>query len=254
MKAGVLVDFLHGTTDFTSFARADDGGIDPTMTASGTDHTDALTTGAYVQDHAVRGKLALDIGFRLDELHVILADGTTNDAAGASPRLGGSYSFTKDTVLHAFTGVNWQPPSPLDAADAARALGVVPANVAGRLRPQARDRHVRRARHHVALDRAAARRADRVGALRVQPARRHRDRLDEPACRTTTSGAAARPASRPASTCASGRGSPRSATARSGSQKGRASRARSSCSRRPSSPTTAGRRSITRRPGPRTAA
>ncbi len=129
MKAGVQADFLHGTSDFTSFARADGGGIDPTMTESGTDHTDALTTGAYVQDHAVRGKLTLDVGFRLDELHVILGDGTTNDSAGASPRLGGSYSFTKNTVLHAFAGVNWQPPSPLDAADAARALGVVPANV-----------------------------------------------------------------------------------------------------------------------------
>jgi outer membrane cobalamin receptor len=128
MKAGVQTDFLHGTTDFTSYARADGGGVDPTMTQSGNDHLDALTSGAYVQDHAVAGKLAIDAGFRLDEFHVMLADGTTNDSAGASPRLGASYAFTKDTVLHAFGGVNWQPPSPLDAADAARALGVVPAD------------------------------------------------------------------------------------------------------------------------------
>jgi outer membrane cobalamin receptor len=130
MKAGVQTDYMHGTDDFTSYARATDGGIDPTMTQSGDDRIDALTTGAYVQDHAVHGKLALDVGFRVDELHVILADGTTNDSAGASPRLGASYSFTKDTVLHAFAGVNWQPPEPLDAAGAARALGVVPANQA----------------------------------------------------------------------------------------------------------------------------
>ncbi len=128
MKAGVQTDFLHGTTDFTSYARAEDGGVDPTMTQQGNDHLDALTSGAYVQDHAVAGKLAIDAGVRLDEFHVMLADGTTNDSAGASPRLGASYAFTKDTVLHAFGGVNWQPPSPLDAADAARALGVVPAN------------------------------------------------------------------------------------------------------------------------------
>ncbi|HEX4452514.1 MAG TPA: TonB-dependent receptor [Kofleriaceae bacterium] len=128
MKAGVQTDFLHGTTDFTSYARADAGGVDPTMTQQGNDHLDALTSGAYVQDHAVTGKLAIDAGLRLDEFHVMLADGTTNDSAGASPRLGASYAFTKDTVLHAFGGVNWQPPSPLDAADAARALGVVPAN------------------------------------------------------------------------------------------------------------------------------
>jgi outer membrane cobalamin receptor len=129
MKAGVQTDFLHGTSQFASFVRADGGGIDSSMTATGSDHTDALTTGAYVQDHAVHGKLALDVGFRFDEFHVILADGTTNDSAGGSPRLGASYSFTKDTVVHAFAGMAFQPPSPLDAANAARALGVVPANV-----------------------------------------------------------------------------------------------------------------------------
>jgi hypothetical protein len=137
-KAGVQADYLHGVTDFTSYARAVDGGIDPTMTASGTDRTDALTTGAFVQDHAVSGKIAADVGIRVDELHVILGDGTTDDSAGVSPRLGTSYSFTKDTVVHVFGGINWQPPSPLDAADAARALGVVPATqqVAYDLKPE----------------------------------------------------------------------------------------------------------------------
>ncbi len=129
VKAGLQSDFLYGDTDFTSYARAVDGGIDPAQTASGHDHTDALSSGVYAQDHITSGKLALDTGIRVDELHVILGDGTTNDSAGVSPRLGSSYAFTKDTVLHAFSGINWQPPAPLDAANAARALGVVPANV-----------------------------------------------------------------------------------------------------------------------------
>ena len=127
VKTGLQTDFLYGTTDFTSFTRAVDGGIDPAQTAAGHDHTDALSTGLYGQDHITLDKLTLDVGLRVDELHVILGDGTTNDSAGVSPRLGSSYAFTKDTVVHVFTGINWQPPAPLDAANAARALGVVPA-------------------------------------------------------------------------------------------------------------------------------
>ena len=129
LKAGAQLDFLHGTTDFTEYVRDDvNGGIDQSMTASGHDTTDALTTGAYVQDHWVHGGLALDAGLRFDEMHVMLQGGQTNDSIGASPRLGGSYKLAKDVVAHAFTGVLWQPPSPLDAANAARALGIVPAN------------------------------------------------------------------------------------------------------------------------------
>lgn len=123
VKAGVQTDFLVGTTSFASYTRADDGGIDPTMTVIGRDHTDALTTGIYAQDHITLGKLALDVGLRFDEQHVILREGH-DDQWGISPRAGASYSFTKDTVLHVFAGVNWQPPAPLDAVDAARALGI----------------------------------------------------------------------------------------------------------------------------------
>ena len=126
IKAGVQVDFLHGVTNFTAYTRADGGGIDPSATVSGRDKTDALSSGAYGQDHISLGKLALDVGLRIDELHVILRDGT-DDQAGISPRLGGSYAFTKDTIVHLFTGVNWQPPAPLDANDAARALGITDA-------------------------------------------------------------------------------------------------------------------------------
>jgi outer membrane receptor for ferrienterochelin and colicin len=65
-------------------------------------------------------------GLRADELHVILGDGTTRDNTGVSPRLGTSFQASKDVVLHAFSGINWQPPVPTDATAAARALGITP--------------------------------------------------------------------------------------------------------------------------------
>ncbi len=123
-KAGAEVDFLHGVTDFTSYARAAAGGIDPSLTEAGRDKTNALTTGVYAQDHITLGELTLDAGLRLDEQHVMLRGGVTDDQAGVSPRLGASYAVAKDTVVHLFTGVNWQPPAPLDATNAARALGI----------------------------------------------------------------------------------------------------------------------------------
>jgi outer membrane receptor for ferrienterochelin and colicin len=126
LKTGAQLDFLHGTSDFTQYVRADGGGIDQSMTTSGSDHTDALTAGAYAQDRWTHGDLAVDFGLRLDLMHVILQDSSTDDSFGASPRLGASYKLAKDAVVHAFTGVLWQPPAPLDAANAARALGVVP--------------------------------------------------------------------------------------------------------------------------------
>jgi outer membrane receptor protein involved in Fe transport len=58
----------------------------------------------------------------------MLQDGDTDDSFGVSPRLGVSYALRKDIVARAFAGVLWIPPSPLDAASAARALGVVPAD------------------------------------------------------------------------------------------------------------------------------
>jgi outer membrane receptor protein involved in Fe transport len=123
VKTGLQTDYLHGTTDFTQFNRAMGGGIASSM--AGTDPTDAITSGAYVQDHITLGDLAVDAGVRADELHVILEHQDSDDSFGVSPRLGASYAFTKDTVLHAFTGILWQPPAPLDSASAARALGVV---------------------------------------------------------------------------------------------------------------------------------
>jgi outer membrane cobalamin receptor len=128
-KAGAQVDYLDGTTTFTQYGRDDSlGALDPRMTERGRDHTTALSTGVYAQDHWTLGGFAADLGVRADELHVGLQDGSTDDSFGVSPRAGASYAFTKDTVVHAFSGINWQPPAPLDAADAARELGVVPAN------------------------------------------------------------------------------------------------------------------------------
>ena len=127
LKAGIETDTLIGTTEFTSFVRAVDGGVDTSMTTAGRDHTDAVTSGAYAEDHISLGKLSIDAGIRVDEQHVILQGGTTDDQAGVSPRLGSSYAFTKETVVHVFAGVNWQPPAPLDATNAARALGITTA-------------------------------------------------------------------------------------------------------------------------------
>jgi outer membrane cobalamin receptor len=128
VKAGAQADFLIGSTSFTQYMRDDAVGGIASMT-TGADHTDALLTGAYVQDHWSGGDATVDVGIRVDELHVMLGDGTANDSAGVSPRAGASYALAKDTVLHGFAGIDWQPPSPLDAANAARALGVVPAGM-----------------------------------------------------------------------------------------------------------------------------
>jgi hypothetical protein len=123
-KTGVQTDFLYGATKFTLYSRDDSGGsIASAM--SGRDRTDALLSGVFVQDHITLGDFALDAGVRADELHVMLEGGGTDDSFGASPRLGGSYAFSKDVVAHAYAGILWVPPSPLDAASAARALGVV---------------------------------------------------------------------------------------------------------------------------------
>jgi len=120
IKAGVEVDGLYGKTHYSAYA--------DTGATRGTDRTKAITSGAYVQDRWTAGKVVADLGFRFDQLHVMLQDGDTDDSFGASPRAGVSYAVTKDTVGHAFIGVLWQPPAPLDAANAARALGVVPAD------------------------------------------------------------------------------------------------------------------------------
>jgi len=117
LKIGVQADALAGKTAFTAYTQD--------AATSGSDQTRALLSGAFVQDHITVEDVAFDLGVRIDELHVAVADGT-HDAFGVSPRLGASYAFTKDVVAHVFGGVMWMPPQPLDAASAARVLGVVP--------------------------------------------------------------------------------------------------------------------------------
>lgn len=129
-RTGVQADLLVGRTSFVAYARDDasaQGGVDAAATQRGVDHTNALTLGAYAQDHWASGRFALDVGLRVDTLHVALGDGRADDQVGVGPRTGASYALTKDAIVHAFAGINWQPPAPLDAANAARALGVVPA-------------------------------------------------------------------------------------------------------------------------------
>ena len=129
LKAGLQIDGLAGLTDYALYVRddANGGGIDPAQSGRGTDRTSAVLSGAYLEDRWDHGRLALQSGVRVDELHVGLASGS-NDQAGVSPRLGASFAFRPDLVGHAFVGVLWQPPAPLDAANAARVLGVVPAD------------------------------------------------------------------------------------------------------------------------------
>lgn len=126
LTAGAQLDFEYSATSFATYARAPTGGVDPAGTVVGRDAIKALTTGAYVQDRLRIDAFTFDLGLRFDEFHVIANDGKTHDTAGVSPRIGASYAATTDLVAHVFTGINWQPPAPLDAANAARALGIEP--------------------------------------------------------------------------------------------------------------------------------
>jgi hypothetical protein len=128
IKTGLQVDYLLGATDYIQYVRraAAAGGVDPAQTTAGTDRTDALLVGAYIQDRWDYGRVSLNLGVRVDEQHVILSSGETNDQVGLSPRLGLSFTFLEDLVGHLFVGLNWQPPAVLDAANAARVLGVLP--------------------------------------------------------------------------------------------------------------------------------
>ena len=221
------------------------------------DHTDALTSGVYAQDHWTLGDLALDLGIRVDELHVI-ARGRHHRRLGRRQPARSAHRTrsTRTSSRHAFTGVNWQPPAPLDAANAARALGVIPAGRAGHLRSQARDRSVRRGRHRGARSRAScARRSIAWGRYAY-------NQLDDTAIGSTSllsnynfergRAAGARGHARAPRRAVADR---RSRTARTASRRARASRRRSICSAPTTSPTT---RLADARPradaGPRTAA
>jgi TonB dependent receptor/Carboxypeptidase regulatory-like domain/TonB-dependent Receptor Plug Domain len=127
LEAGLQLDQLFGTTDYTSYTRSDAlGGPDPALTVSGLDRAHATTFGLFLQDRATLGAWVIDAGVRLDLQRVSFA-GTSEAAthAGFGPRLGASYAISPDTIVHAFAGLLWQPPPVLDTPAAARILGVV---------------------------------------------------------------------------------------------------------------------------------
>jgi len=128
MKFGTQIDQLYGSTDYTSYTRSDSlQAADPSLTLRGTDTSHATTGGVYLQDRATFGALVLDAGVRLDFQHATFV-GTPDRATqvGLGPRLGLAYKLGANTVAHAYAGLLWQPPPVLDAAAAARILGVVP--------------------------------------------------------------------------------------------------------------------------------
>ena len=126
IKTGVQLNYLRGATDYTQYVRDDGSGSGGVASSEGgTDRTSALLSGVYLQDRWESGQVRIQYGVRFDLQHVMLADGTTSDQWGISPRLGASLAFLKDLVGRVFVGVLFQPPPPLDLGNAARVLGVI---------------------------------------------------------------------------------------------------------------------------------
>ncbi len=126
-KAGATFDFAESQVSYTAYTRDDavpTGGADPSLTLSGQDLSDVMLAGVYVQDQITLGRWTLFPGARLDAQHASFMGSATPalDAWGPSARVGLSYAFTDDVVLHAFAGYLWQPPNALDGAVAARVL------------------------------------------------------------------------------------------------------------------------------------
>lgn len=128
VKVGAQLDQLFGSTAYTSYTRSDSlQAPDPALTVQGTDTSRATTGGVYAQDRITFGALVVDAGVRFDFQRVAFIgtpDRTTQ--VGFGPRLGLAYALGPGTVAHAYAGLLWQPPPVLDAAAAARILGVVP--------------------------------------------------------------------------------------------------------------------------------
>ncbi|MHB8420460.1 MAG: TonB-dependent receptor [Myxococcales bacterium] len=126
-KAGLLFDEAQSSVDYTQYTRDDGspaGGPDPALTVTGQDQTRITLAGVYLQDRMTFGKWTIFPGVRFDLQDASFVGTTLPNSFlwGPSARLGVSYSFTEDLVLHAFAGYLWQPPSALDAPVAARVL------------------------------------------------------------------------------------------------------------------------------------
>jgi hypothetical protein len=137
VKAGIELDGLFGRLDFSEWHRDDTkGGIDATMTASGTDRLSAVRYGGYVQERWEHGRLTLTGGVRLDGYHVALPLGHTDDEAGVSPRLGASILLGRRVAARVAVGMTWQPPPLIDAANAARIHGDASDGIVFDLKPE----------------------------------------------------------------------------------------------------------------------
>jgi TonB-dependent receptor-like protein/carboxypeptidase family protein len=128
IKLGGQVDQLIGKTEYTAYTRSDAlQGPDPALTVSGRDTSHATTGGVYLEDRATFGPLVVTGGVRLDFQRVsFVGNPETASDVGFGPRVGIAYSLGSATVAHAFAGLLWQPPPVLDAAAAARILGLIP--------------------------------------------------------------------------------------------------------------------------------
>jgi len=129
-KAGLTFDAAQSNVAYTQFTRGASGlgGPDPALTISGTDETNFLSGGAFLQDEITLGNVKFFPGLRADvqDAHLVGTHLPDLVLAGPSARLGFSYSFSKTVMLHGFAGYLWQPPHAVDAAVAARVLNVAP--------------------------------------------------------------------------------------------------------------------------------
>lgn len=125
LRMGGQFDELIGSTSYASYTRGSSPGPDPTQTVGGSDNATSSTGGIYLTDRASYGGFVVNAGFRTDFQNVAFR-GTPDYSTqiGYGPRIGVAYSFTENTVVHCFFGLQWMPPPVLDTAAAARILNV----------------------------------------------------------------------------------------------------------------------------------
>jgi outer membrane cobalamin receptor len=118
MKAGFSFDAARSDVSYSQFTQGDASPL------SGRDHTDMTLAGAFLQDEITVGAMKLFPGVRFDVQNASYAGTASPDLllAGPSARLGFSYAFSKEVVLHGFAGYLWQPPNAVDAVVASRIL------------------------------------------------------------------------------------------------------------------------------------
>ena len=126
-KTGLLLDAARSNVNYTAYFRDDAvpvGGADPAQTLTGSDSTNVLIAGAFLQDQILLGKLKILAGARLDieSASFLHSDEPSLFLLGPSIRLGLSYAVTTNLTLHGFAGYLWQPPSTVDAPVAGRIL------------------------------------------------------------------------------------------------------------------------------------